>query len=134
MLIFRAAQNREIIPAVLVMLGIQKINVTKAEPDIRFEIIVVEDVPHLGVERIKTDGILAIRIIEIVSGRRCHGSFSPIPTVVKGVDPCITSVSKLNRQLMVAINQISGIEPCKPQMTGVSIFAQHSVKFLSRRA
>ena len=70
MLIFRAAQNREFIPAVLVMLGIQKINVTKAEPDIRFEIIVVVDVPHLGVERIKTDGILAVRIVEVVSGRR----------------------------------------------------------------
>ena len=69
MLEFRAAQDREIIPAVLVMFGIQDIYVTKTEPDAGFEIIVIVDVPHLGVEWIKTDGILAIRIIEVVSGR-----------------------------------------------------------------
>ena len=69
MLQFRAAQNREISPAVLVMLGIQDIDVAKTEPDAGFEIIVVEDVPHLGVEWIKTDSILTIRIIEVVSRR-----------------------------------------------------------------
>jgi hypothetical protein len=70
MLIFRAAQNREFLSAILVMLGVHDIYVAKAEPDIRFEIIVIVDVPHLGVERIKTNRVLSVAVIEIVSGRR----------------------------------------------------------------
>ena len=41
-------------PLVLVMLGIHEIHIAKAEPYIRFEIVVVVDVPYLCIERIES--------------------------------------------------------------------------------
>ena len=69
MLEFRASQDGEILTVVLIMLGVQKIHIAEAKTNIRFEIVVIVDVPYLSIERIESYSAFAGGIIEIVAGR-----------------------------------------------------------------